>query len=398
MTQRAPLPSPPPEIDAWHDGLDALLSLAQSVDLRSGAEGVAQHCLTQAGRSFPTCALGLCVVDPLTGTSFTRVHLPAGMHAPQQDPTRLFPCFSREIVLPLGKELPGSTFHVAADDVPLDAGSFAHELGERLARLSATLIRQAQLLDRSPNSMQVIQKLRNRLVQAEKLASLGQVVTGVVHELATPLTAIVSYSAYLQDKARKNGGDAADIERLDRIADSAQRILEFTRDLVAYARPSMRVPATVDLHSVIEKALVFCDHELSSHRVKAELTLSAAHPFVLGTQSALTQVFVNLAINAAQAMQGNGGLLTIATEHDQQTSHVIVRVSDEGDGIASDVLPRIFDPFFTTKPEREGTGLGLAIVREILQTHRGKIEVHSTPGEGTTFLLTFPSASAASAP
>ncbi len=248
-------------------------------------------------------------------------------------------------------------------------------------------------LELPPSSARLINNLKQRLIQTEKLASLGQVVTGVVHELAAPLTAITSYAGFLKDKLQRGQGDPADVERLTRISDSAQRILEFTRDLVAYARPTMQVPAAVDLHQVIRKALIFCDHELTNRQIQVELALNSPLPYVLGAHGALTQIFVNLCINAAQAMKISGGTLTLATEHDAQTSELIVRVVDQGIGIPAHVLPQIFDPFFTTKSESEGTGLGLSIVNEIVQAHRGKIVVQSALGKGTTFKLTFPSAS-----
>jgi PAS domain S-box-containing protein len=248
-------------------------------------------------------------------------------------------------------------------------------------------------LELPPSSARLIANLKQRLIQTEKLASLGQVVTGVVHELAAPLTAITSYAGYLKDKLQRNQGDSADVERLNRISDSAQRILEFTRDLVAYARPTLQVPAAVDLHQVIRKALIFCDHELVNRQIQVNLALNSPLPHVLGAHGALTQIFVNLCINAAQAMKISSGTLTIATEHDAQASELIVRVVDQGVGIPAHILPQIFDPFFTTKSESEGTGLGLSIVNEIVQAHRGKITVQSTLGKGTTFKLTFPSAS-----
>jgi PAS domain S-box-containing protein len=248
-------------------------------------------------------------------------------------------------------------------------------------------------LELPPSSARLIANLKQRLIQTEKLASLGQVVTGVVHELAAPLTAITSYAGYLREKMQRNQGDPGDVERLIRISDSAQRILEFTRDLVAYARPTLQVPAAVDLHQVIRKALIFCDHELTNRQIQVELALHSPLPYVLGAHGALTQIFVNLCINAAQAMKTAGGTLTIASEHDAQASELIIRVADRGVGIPSRVLPQIFDPFFTTKSESEGTGLGLSIVNEIVQAHRGTITVQSTVGKGTTFKLTFPSAS-----
>ncbi|HTM43332.1 MAG TPA: ATP-binding protein [Polyangiaceae bacterium] len=381
--------------DRWTSALESLLSLAQVASVDAGVESLCQQLLTHLAQLVPRCALGLCVIDPDTGVRLTQIALPEGSHSPQQDPARLFPTFAHELVIALSPTLTGATFHMASNESSLEPGGFENELGQRAASLCARLIRHAQKLELSPSSLQVVSNLKRRLVQAEKLASLGQVVTGVVHELATPLTAIISYSNYLQQKAQRAGGDPADIERLTRISGSAERILEFARDLVSYAKPTLGVPATVDLHQVIHKALIFCDHEMSTRQVKVDLALAAEHPYVLGTPSALMQIFINLAVNAAQAMQATGGVLSISSEDNSGSKELIVRMTDSGGGIPSSLLPQIFDPFFTTKSTHHGTGLGLAIVREILQAHRARIEVNSTPGDGSTFTLIFPTASLA---
>ena len=213
---------------------------------------------------------------------------------------------------------------------------------------------------------------------------------GVVHELNNPLTSIVAYSDFLRKKAQANGGDDGDLERLRRIGEAAQRILKFSRDLVAYARPSSDVPAPVMLAEVIEKALVFCEHEFSENSVAVSCNLPLAMPPVRGIAGQLTQVFVNLFTNAAHAMNESGGSLLISAQLQASNELVLVEVADEGTGIAPQDLDQIFEPFFTTKTDGRGTGLGLSIVREIVTSHGGSLTAKSRPGKGSVFIVTLP--------
>ena len=229
------------------------------------------------------------------------------------------------------------------------------------------------------------------MIQTEKLASLGQIAAGIVHELNNPLTTIVAYSDFLRKKLQRSGGDAADVERLARINEAAERILRFSRDLTAYSRPANEVPAPVAIHDVIERALVFCEHELEKTGVMVERSFGEVRP-VRGVAGQLTQVFVNLFTNAAHAMRGQGGLLTITTSATEE--EVEVTVSDDGHGIEAENLARIFDPFFTTKTDGSGTGLGLSIVRSIVTSHGGRISVNGHDPQGTVFLLGLPTAAA----
>jgi signal transduction histidine kinase len=228
------------------------------------------------------------------------------------------------------------------------------------------------------------------MIQAEKLASLGQIVAGIVHELNNPLTSILAYADYLSRKRRARGQDddvEDDIERLRRIEEAASRILKFSRDLVAYARPSTEVPGPVSLSEVVGKALGFCEHEFKhigvEHHVAEEL------PPIRGVSGSLIQVFVNLFTNAAHAMSA-GGQLRILARLEPNARAVLVDVEDEGQGIEPENVPLIFEPFFTTKTDGRGTGLGLSIVRGIVDMHGGTVAVRSAPGRGTVFTLTLP--------
>src|SRR5262249_37510673 len=161
-------------------------------------------------------------------------------------------------------------------------------------------LRHARAYERSRANNAEVGVLQAQVIQSEKLASLGQIAAGVVHELNNPLTSIVAYSDYLRKKGERNGADVADLERLTRINEAAERILRFSRDLIAYSRPSTEVPAPVAIHDVIDRALVFCEHVLERTGVMVERTFGDVK-LVRGVAGQLTQVFVNLFTNACQA-------------------------------------------------------------------------------------------------
>jgi signal transduction histidine kinase len=180
------------------------------------------------------------------------------------------------------------------------------------------------------------------------------------------------------------------VERLRRIGESAGRILRFARDLIAYAKPSIEPPSPVVIHSVIDQALVFCEHELERAAIRVERTFASDIGPVFGVRDQLTQVFVNLFTNACHAMDPAGGTLVVRTQPDGPRQRVRVSVGDTGVGIEPENLNRVFEPFFTTKTDGRGTGLGLSIVRNIVLLHGGAVTVESEPDRGTTFVVELP--------
>ncbi len=234
-----------------------------------------------------------------------------------------------------------------------------------------------------------LRALNSHMVQAEKLASLGQIAAGVVHELNNPLTSIVAYTDWLLRKVGTTG-DPDSIERLRRIGESASRILRFTRDLVAYARPSSEVPVPVSVHTVIEQALAFCEHVLAQHGAHVERKYVERWPPVRGMHEQLVQVFVNLFTNACHAMPADGGRLLVTSELSEDGAFLSVFVEDNGHGIELDHLTQIFAPFFTTKVDGRGTGLGLSIVKNIMDNHHADIRAERTADGGARFVLVFP--------
>jgi two-component system NtrC family sensor kinase len=309
------------------------------------------------------------------------------------DAVRLFPEHDGERAIDIPGE-PGATLHVAAhdrerlDEIPI------HDFLDRLALVLGSVIRAHRSLQRAPSPE--VHRLQDQVIQLEKLASLGQMVAGIVHEINDPLTSIVAYSDYLRKKGERSGGDAADVDRLSRINEAAERILRFSRDLTEYSRPRKVVPAPVPIHDVIDRALVFCEHELDQTGVMVERNFGEIHP-VRGVAGQLTQVFVNLFTNAAHAMREQGGLLTITTSM-TTPGEVLVIITDDGHGIDQDTLPKIFDPFFTTKVDGRGTGLGLSIVRSIVVNHGGRILAAGNSPKGTVFKVELPIAATPDTP
>jgi signal transduction histidine kinase len=245
---------------------------------------------------------------------------------------------------------------------------------------------------RVEDSVRNLHRLQAQVIQTEKLASLGQIVAGVVHELNNPLSSIIAYSDYLTKKLGRDSSPSMseDAERVRRIGEAAERILKFTRDLVAYARPSGDSRGPVQLEEVIERALVFCEHEFEGNQVEVHCQYDSPLPAIAGIPGQLTQVFVNLFTNAAHAMTGAGGELRVCVRAEDDGGSLRIDVSDTGGGIPVEAMPQIFEPFFTTKTDGRGTGLGLSIVRGILDAHGGTIQVSSAAGHGTTFTLTLP--------
>ncbi|HKU42968.1 MAG TPA: ATP-binding protein, partial [Polyangiales bacterium] len=233
-----------------------------------------------------------------------------------------------------------------------------------------------------------LRELQEQIIQTEKLATLGQLAAGVVHELNNPLTSICFYSDYLLKKLQRESGDEGDVEKLRRMSVSADRILKFTRDLVTYARPTIETPMRVDLEQIVEQSLGFCSHVIEESGTRVSKRFAHPAPEVFGVKGQLVQVLVNLITNACQAMPLGAGLLHIETA--QRDGRFVLSVTDTGRGIPEENLSRVFEPFFTTKGEGQGTGLGLSIVRNIVEQHRGEIEVVSEVGRGTTFEIRLP--------
>ena len=378
-----------PLAQSWRD---VLLRLSLNLPIDVELDQLLREFMDNLSTLLPTAAFGACIVSSNGGAPVVISRLPLGMAVNiERDPTRLFPGFHDERIFELEDGAAGSTLHLAS---PLQSLSpLQTQIGTQAALLLAAGVRRVRLYMRAEESARSIRKLQAQVIQNEKLASLGQIVAGVVHELNNPLTSIIAYSDYLKRMAHsrpKYDEQDDELERLRRIGEAAARILNFSRDLVAYARPAADVPGIVQVSEIVEKALVFCEHELQGAKIQILREFDARLPPVRGMAGQLTQVFVNLFTNAAHAMAGDGGELRIIMHADTTQQTLTVEVSDTGTGINEEDMPQIFEPFFTTKTDGRGTGLGLSIVRGILDAHGGTIHASSTLGEGTVFSLTLP--------
>jgi signal transduction histidine kinase len=228
------------------------------------------------------------------------------------------------------------------------------------------------------------QDLERRLVQADKLSSIGLLAAGVAHEVNTPLAVI---STYAQMLAKQVAGDQQQSALLEKIAKQTFRASEIVNSLLNFSRTSPRQFGEVDLGKVIRETMTLVEHQFSKTGIRVSLEIQDPLPSIRGNAGQLQQVFLNLFLNARDAMERDGSLAVRAWEGG---SGVEVEVADTGPGIAAEHLPRIYDPFFTTKAARKGTGLGLSITYGIVRDHGGMIEVESRPGEGAKFRLGFP--------
>ncbi len=235
-------------------------------------------------------------------------------------------------------------------------------------------------------------ELERRLVQADKLSSIGLLAAGVAHEVNTPLAVI---STYAQMLAKQISGDEQKAPLLEKIARQTFRASEIVNSLLNFSRTSPTEFVMVDLNKTIRETLTLVEHQFSRADVKIVTDLPQSSVMVKGSPGKLQQVFLNLFLNARDAME-TGGVLTVETQHRDQSVRIVV--ADTGSGILPENLPRIFDPFFTTKGIRKGTGLGLSVSYGIVREHGGEIEVESRPGQGARFLLTFPEFTAAAVP
>lgn len=380
--------------------IDRLLVAAVDLPIARGEAAVVEFLVRALGEIFPDYGVGACFVPPPPTSSrdgrYSPVEQQLFKYVPEgeerrgvgMDPTRLFPGFAFERVLDVDDD--GTTLHLASDNGDLeDDDSPALHVARRAALAMRRGLSLARSHAKATEDARDLRALNSHMVQAEKLASLGQLAAGVVHELNNPLTSIVAYTDWLIRKAGPSG-DPDSLERLRRIGESASRILRFTRDLVAYARPSSEVPVPVSIHNVIDQALAFCEHVLAEHGATVQRSFGDGVPPVRGMPEQLAQVFVNLFTNACHAMPPYGGVLSVASTLSEDGGRVSIHVEDNGHGIATEHIGSIFTPFFTTKGDGRGTGLGLSIVRNILDNHDAEIRAERSELGGARFVLVFP--------
>jgi signal transduction histidine kinase len=230
--------------------------------------------------------------------------------------------------------------------------------------------------------------LYHQLLQAEKMAALGQTISGVAHELNNPLATILSWSERL---SIRKGVDEQTRRGLEMILGEAERAARIVRSLLTFARKRQTTRMMVDVNQVVRETLSLRAYDQRVSNISVIDALAAGLPPVFADAYQLQQVLLNLVINAEQAMlQANGrGVLVVRTWHDAENERVTLEINDDGPGIPEDVQSKIFDPFFTTKEVGQGTGLGLTVAYAIIQEHAGRIHLQSGP-QGTSFFVELP--------
>ncbi|MEW6333567.1 MAG: PAS domain S-box protein [Thermodesulfobacteriota bacterium] len=230
------------------------------------------------------------------------------------------------------------------------------------------------------------QETHLQLISSEKLASLGKLAAGIAHEINNPLGGILIYSSLMLEDLPENDAKRQDLAR---IVQEAGRCKEIVKSLLEFARQSEPKMEPVDINRAITEGLFFLENQALFHNIRIIKKLSPSIPFALGNAGQLKQVFMNIIVNAAEAMHG-AGTLTICSSYDPAPKSITITFTDTGEGIPEENLSRIFDPFFTTKEIGKGTGLGLSTSYGIIEAHGSKIEVKSKVGEGTTFTISLP--------
>jgi two-component system, NtrC family, sensor kinase len=236
-----------------------------------------------------------------------------------------------------------------------------------------------------------LKRANEQMVQAEKLAATGKLAAIVAHEINNPLAGILTYAKLL--KKWMGEGDSTKQEQirssLELIESESRRCGEIVKNLLVFARAAPMNPNLSDLNAVLDRCLRLVRHQLDIAGIQAELDLDRTLPAVLCDVAHIEQALLALVMNALEAMP-HGGNLRLRSRYSPATKEAVIQVQDDGAGISPDALPNLFEPFFTTREHGHSLGLGLAISRNIIERHRGRIEVESQPGRGTVFTITLP--------
>jgi len=263
---------------------------------------------------------------------------------------------------------------------PLDEGPFLKDersLLDAIARQIAVIVEHQEAEEERTH-------LQKQLMHADRLATIGQLAAGVAHELNEPLSSILGFAQLLK---RDEGMSEAVRQDIQKIVAASLHAREIIKKLLLFARQTPTFKGPVDMNGVVSGAIDLFRHHLEKEGIELVCVPCPEMPVLAADAGQLTQVLVNLLVNAVQAMPG-GGRLIVRTQVREE--HVVCTVEDTGMGMTEEILDRLFVPFFTTKEVNQGTGLGLPVVHGIVTSHGGTIEVASAPGKGTAFTIRLP--------
>ena len=230
--------------------------------------------------------------------------------------------------------------------------------------------------------------LRQQLLQAQRLSSVGELASSVAHEFNNILTTIINYAKM----GMRGQTQAAQAQAFEKILRGSQRAAVIVNSMLGFARNNTTAREATDIVNLVEEVLLLTEKDLSKHRIQVEKRFQG-HPIAFVVAGQIEQILVNLVINARQAMP-NGGRLRIEVKENAAGDTTEIKIADSGVGISHENLRQIFEPFFTTKQPDEhghgGTGLGLSVCRQIIEQHHGRIRVESVVGKGSTFIVKLP--------
>jgi two-component system NtrC family sensor kinase len=223
-------------------------------------------------------------------------------------------------------------------------------------------------------------------MESERLALIGQLAANVAHELNNPLQGIVTYSNLLLERMSNENSSTSSIQK---IATQANRCRDIIRGLLDFSRQRKPDKTICDINSVMEECVAFLENQAIFHNIKITKAFAENLPKIVVDPSQMQQVFINIIVNAAEAIEDQGSL-SIETRLLRGEDQIEIEIKDTGEGIPEENLDKLFDPFFTTKEVGHGTGLGLAISYGIIKEHKGKIFVETEVDKGTTFFIHLP--------
>ena len=272
------------------------------------------------------------------------------------------------------------------DELGTLADSF-NQMTDHLRNANEALVEWGNILEKKveERTKQLVE-IQAHLVQSEKLASLGMLAAGIAHEINNPLGGILVYSHLILEDTEKTNPHC---ENLKKIVKETTRCKDIVRGLLEFARPKEPEIGMVDINELLGKSLSLMERQVLFQNIAIRKLTEPGLPKILADGAQLQQVFINIILNAAEAMNGNGAL-TIKTSVDASRNMIGIEFTDTGHGIQEEDKKRLFEPFFSTKEAGKGTGLGLAISYSIVQKHRGVIEVQSEAGRGATFSVKLP--------
>jgi two-component system NtrC family sensor kinase len=228
-----------------------------------------------------------------------------------------------------------------------------------------------------------LRRVTERLIESQKMATVGQLAAGVAHEINTPLQIILTHAQLLADEFPEGGEPLEDLKLVETQAKICGKIVA---DLLLYSRESQSMIDSLDINQIIEEVLAVMEHSLNMDRIYISRNFESHFPPISGDSEKLKQVYINMLNNAHEAI-GADGVIGITTHHDREAGEIVTCFIDSGTGIKPEMIDKIFDPFFTTKGVGEGTGLGLSVIIGIIKDHGGYIEVESPPSAGRLKIL-----------